>query len=88
MGNRHSVSGQKEDIHISPLSRVSWKTVQQVADARGGKEDGEIWRVDKHRGDIRISKSTGGHSRFFAPKTDVELWHKDENGSWVMRPVE
>ncbi len=82
---RHSINEQKEDVHIRPLSRVSWTTVRQIADARGGKEDGEIWHIDRHKGDIRITKSRG-KARWLGPRNDVELWHKGEDGSWEKRP--
>lgn len=76
----HSIDDQMEDIHLSRRSKVSINTVRQIADARGGKEEGEIWKVDRHRGDIRIEKSREGGGPSY------ELWHMDEDGSWVTRP--
>jgi len=76
----HSIDDQMADIQISRRSKVSLNTVRQIADARGGKEDGELWKVDRRRGDVRIAKSREGGG------TSFELWHKDEHGSWVTRP--
>jgi hypothetical protein len=76
----HSIDDQMEDIQISRRSKVSLTTVRQIADARGGKEDGEMWKVDRHKGDVRIAKSREGGGPSF------ELWYQDENGSWVTRP--
>ena len=76
----HSIDDQMEDIHLSRRSKVSINTVRQIADARGGKEEGEIWKVDRYRGDIRIEKSREGGGKSY------ELWYQDEDGSWVTRP--
>ena len=75
------VTDETDEIHISRLSRLSLTTIQQVADARGGKEDGEIWQVDRHKGDVRIRKSRDGSE----PEKDVELWYRDADGSWMQR---
>lgn len=76
-----NVYDETDEIRVSRLSRLSLATVQQVADARGGKEDGEIWHVDRHKGDVRIKKSRNGSK----PDDDVELWHLDADGSWMKR---
>ena len=76
------VCDETDEIRISRLSRLSLVTIQQVADARGGKEDGEIWHVDRHKGDVRIRKSRDGSN----PDQDVELWYRDADGWWMQRP--
>lgn len=80
---RHPINVHEEadEIRVNRLSRLPLATVQQIADARGGKEDGEVWQVDRHKGDVRIRKSRNGSN----PDNDVELWYKDENGSWMQR---
>ena len=75
------VSDETDEIHVSRLSRISVVTVQQIADARGGKEEGEIWHVDRSRADVRIRKSRDGSD----PDDDVELWFRDADGSWMQR---
>ncbi len=79
--HRVNVYEQVEEIHVNRRAKVPLATVQAVADARGGKEDGEIWYVDAYRGDIRIKKSRNGSK----PDDDVELWYKDADGSWSHR---
>lgn len=76
-----NVHDETDEIRVNRLSKLSLVTVQQIADARGGKEDGEVWDVDRHKGDVRIRKSRNGSN----PDDDVELWYRDENGSWMPR---
>jgi len=80
---RHPINvyDETEEIRVKRGSKLSMATVQQVADSRGGKEDGEIWHVDRLKGDVRIRKSRDGSN----PDDDVELWHKDPTGSWTQR---
>ena len=80
---RHPINvyEEKDEIRIHRRAKISLATVQAVADARGGKEDGEIWYVDVHRGDVRLKKSRNGSD----PDDDVELWFKDADGSWSRR---
>lgn len=80
---RHPINvyNEADQIRVSRLSGLSLVTVQQVADARGGKEEGEIWHVDHHKGDVRIRKSRNGSD----PDADVELWYQDAEGSWMQR---
>jgi hypothetical protein len=79
---RHDLSGQMADIRFAGLSRVPLATIQQIADARGGKDDGEIWLIDRHRGDIRIRKTWPAQPH----KADTELWHLAPDGTWTLRP--
>ena len=76
-----NVSDEADEIHVNRLSKLSLTTVQQIADARGGKEDGEVWHVDRQKGDVRIRKSRDGSN----PDDDVEFWFRDEDGSWMQR---
>jgi len=76
-----NVSDEADEIHVNRLSKLSLTTVQQIADARGGKEDGEVWHVDRQKGDVRIRKSRDGSN----PDDDVEFWFHDEDGSWMQR---
>lgn len=75
------VSDEVDEIHVNRRSKLSLVTVQQIADARGGKEDGEAWHVDRLKDDVRIRKSRNGSN----PDDDVELWFRDEYGSWMQR---
>ncbi|MBX3741691.1 MAG: hypothetical protein KF712_11915 [Akkermansiaceae bacterium] len=76
-----NVSDETDEIHVNRRSKLSLTTVQQIADARGGKEDGEVWHVDRQKDDVRIRKSRDGSN----PDDDVELWFRDEDGSWMPR---
>lgn len=76
-----NVHDEADDIRVARRSKLSLVTVQQIADARGGKEDGEVWDVDRQKGDVRIRKSRNGSN----PDDDVELWYRDEDGSWMQR---
>ncbi|HVJ45914.1 MAG TPA: hypothetical protein VM511_05965 [Luteolibacter sp.] len=76
-----NVYHEQDEIHIKRFSKVPLATVQHIADARGGKEDGEIWYIDRVKSDIRIRKSRGGSN----PNHDIEIWYQDEQGSWMKR---
>jgi hypothetical protein len=76
-----NVSDEADEIHVSRRSKLSLVTVQQIADARGGKEDGEVWHVDRQKDDVRIRKSRDGSN----PDDDIELWFRDGSGSWMQR---
>ncbi|RYD38077.1 MAG: hypothetical protein EOP87_02265 [Verrucomicrobiaceae bacterium] len=75
------VRDETDEIRVARMSKLSLATVQQIADARGGKEDGEVWHVDRHKGDVRIRKSRDGSN----PDDDMELWFRDADGSWMQR---
>lgn len=76
--NVHDDTGE---IRVNRLAKVPLITVQQIADARGGKEDGEIWHVDRQKSGVRIRKSRNGSN----PDDDVEVWYQDADGSWMQR---
>ncbi len=80
---RHPINvyHEQDEIHIKRFSKVSLVTVQNIADARGGKEDGESWYIDRVKQDVRIRKSRDGSN----PNHDIEIWYQDDEGSWMKR---
>jgi hypothetical protein len=70
------------DIRVEPGSSISRDTIRAIILARGGKDTGDVWSLDRQNdGTIRIRKGRKD-SVVHPPGAAVEFWYQDSHGRW------